>query len=240
MILYGGPSLIDGSPIVAIATSNSKNSKTGKMVQVWILRSDMSPVDAVREGKDSAICGNCPQRHYLGGACYVIPIRAPLPVYNAYKRGSYDVPKARTINAIYNQPIRLGAYGDPAAVPLWVWARLLSKGIQRWTGYTHQWQNPRVRNYRQFLMASVDNATEAKLADDLGWRYFQVATTGDDTTGAVECLSDARDLSCANCGICDGTRWKAETRRTSVYINVHGTHAKKFRQLTPRSLMVAA
>lgn len=46
-IVYRGPSLIDGSEIVAVATGfsgASSNHKLGAgLVQVWILRSDISP-----------------------------------------------------------------------------------------------------------------------------------------------------------------------------------------------------
>lgn len=36
-IIYRGPSLIDGQPIVAIAIAKSRNTKTGDMVQTYIL-----------------------------------------------------------------------------------------------------------------------------------------------------------------------------------------------------------
>jgi len=50
-ILYRGPSLLDGKPIVVVAiTKESKNSKTGSMLQTYIIRSDMHPVAAVRKG----------------------------------------------------------------------------------------------------------------------------------------------------------------------------------------------
>ena len=65
VILYEGPSVIDGAPIVAIATglkSPSSNDKTGTMVQVWILRADVAPHEAQKTGADESICGNCPMR----------------------------------------------------------------------------------------------------------------------------------------------------------------------------------
>ena len=43
-IIYQGPSLLDGKPIVAIATTASRNVKTGSMVSIWILRQDIDPV----------------------------------------------------------------------------------------------------------------------------------------------------------------------------------------------------
>ena len=49
VILYEGPSLLDGEPIVAILTglrSSSCNRKTGAMLQTWIMRADVSPAEA--------------------------------------------------------------------------------------------------------------------------------------------------------------------------------------------------
>ena len=37
MIIYNGPSLLDGTPIIAIAIRKSGNAKTGDMVQTYIL-----------------------------------------------------------------------------------------------------------------------------------------------------------------------------------------------------------
>ena len=53
-VIYDGPSMIDGERIVAIVTglTGSRNTKTGKMVQTYIIRPDMSPLEAVRKGKD--------------------------------------------------------------------------------------------------------------------------------------------------------------------------------------------
>jgi hypothetical protein len=59
-ILYEGKSVLDGAPIVYIATLSTSNRKTGDMVQTWILRSDINPVEASKQKLDASICGNCP------------------------------------------------------------------------------------------------------------------------------------------------------------------------------------
>jgi hypothetical protein len=62
-VLYEGPSKQDGMPIVVIAlTGKSTNRKTGAMVQTYILRADVDPINAVRAGADVSICGNCKHR----------------------------------------------------------------------------------------------------------------------------------------------------------------------------------
>jgi hypothetical protein len=53
IVIYRGPSILDGSPIVVIATglgSGSSNRKTGALVQTWILRDDVSPIERSRAG----------------------------------------------------------------------------------------------------------------------------------------------------------------------------------------------
>src|SRR6185436_15195318 len=81
VVLYEGPSRIDKQPIVVIAiglNDPSTNSKTGGMIQVYILRSDVSPLEALRTGKDVSICGACVLRpksfdgtKWKGRSCYV-------------------------------------------------------------------------------------------------------------------------------------------------------------------------
>ena len=62
---WRGISPQDGAPIVLLVTGlvrPSQNSKTGPMVQTYILRRDMRPIEAVTSGADAAICGSCPFR----------------------------------------------------------------------------------------------------------------------------------------------------------------------------------
>lgn len=69
MILWEGKSPFDGAPIVLIATGYarpSKNTKTGALLQTWILRQDVAPHDAVASGADASVCGDCP--HGAGAA----------------------------------------------------------------------------------------------------------------------------------------------------------------------------
>jgi hypothetical protein len=65
LILYDGPSAIDGAPIVAILTglaNASRNTGTGDMLQIYIIRSDIAPEAARHTGADASICGDCPMR----------------------------------------------------------------------------------------------------------------------------------------------------------------------------------
>jgi hypothetical protein len=220
-ILYRGPSVLDGAPIVAIATMSTTNDKTGDMVQTWILRDDISPLDATKAGQDASVCGDCPHRHYLGGACYVTVFQAPLGIWKAYKRGKYSTNTEEFMSRIANRRVRFGAYGDPAAVPVTVWAPI-ANGCIGYTGYTHQVNHikfdSRILNY---AMQSVDTAEQAIQAKG---RYFRVKLANDPVLPReVECLSDSIGKSCADCLLCDGG-----TKGKSVYITVHGAKAKRY------------
>jgi hypothetical protein len=221
-IIWQGPSAFDGAPIVAIVTGirgASQNRKTGDMLQTWILRADMSPIDALATDSDESICGGCPLRGILkdgkrkGRACYVNPGQAPLSVWRAFDRGSYPVMSPSDVaDVVAGRAIRLGAYGDPAMVPLSVWEDL-TRNASSWTGYTHQWRTRPA--YRGLLMASADTVTDRREARAAGWRCFYVVPRGAAfPTGAMECAATrARNpLQCADCGACAGTRHDSECR----------------------------
>jgi len=61
-ILYKGPSVIDGKPIVAIAMFSKANTKTGPVVQTYILVDGIPPLEASKTGADFSICGDCIMR----------------------------------------------------------------------------------------------------------------------------------------------------------------------------------
>ena len=243
VILWRGASLLDGSPIVAIATglnSKSSNRKTGAMVQTYILRSDVDPIAAIRTGQDASICGDCRHRGKAGHerTCYVNVGQGPLGVYRAFKRGRYpdmlnyygtrwthnpltDYNAARFVGA--GRTVRLGTYGDPAAVPAHIW-RALTVNSTGHTGYTHQWR--KFPALRALCMASCDSALEAREARNLGWRTFRVGLYPESRLTALESLCPAsaeagKKLTCAQCLACGG----ADGRKGSIYIPAHGGFA---------------
>ena len=229
-VIYRGPSLLDGAPIVAIATMRSENRKTGPMVQTWILRDDMSPVEAYRAGADASICGDCKHRWHLGGACYVNIGHGPGSVWRAWRNWRYPAacsdPARNAIGA--GRRVRLGAYGDPAAVPGAVW-RALIRDAAGHTGYTHQWRNPVAAPLRDLCMASVDSAAELHAAQSAGWRTFRVTGPAEIfEPGEIECPADARGKTCAQCMACYGAS-SGRQAQASIAITVHGSMASRFK-----------
>lgn len=230
-ILWEGESLIDGTLIVAIATGfaqKSSNRKTGGMIQTYILRQDIDPVSAVRTGGDASICGDCLHRGTSDGqknsgrTCYVNVGQGALSVWKSYLAGGYP----RWAASACGRKVRLGTYGDPAAVPARVWASLL-KYSSGHTGYTHQWRSPAFSYLRLICMASVDSPEEALLAQNMGWRTFRVGRWGEterDRKGLHESLCPAsaeagKKLTCEVCLACDGA---GSDRMGSIFIPAHG------------------
>lgn len=230
-VIYRGPSLLDGSPIVAVAiTKKSANEKTGNMVQTYIIRDDVEPHVALRTGQDSSVCGDCKHRPANGGACYVLVFQGPLSVYRADKRGAYPADLAAASAASAGRMVRLGSYGDPAAVPTHVWQSLTAKAAGH-TGYTHQWANYQTDPaLMSLVMASVDNDDEASQAAIAGHRYFRIRHA-DESLEAREfaCPASAEagyKKTCATCGACSGTQRPGQA---SPVIIVHGSRASKFK-----------
>lgn len=229
MILWEGPSAVDGAPIVVIATglkAGSTNSKTVAMVQTYILRSDIPPQEAINTGADESICGSCVHRGDgtgKGRSCYVAIFHGPRGVWAAYKRGSYD--KATDLSALGDgRMVRLGAYGDPAAAPDAVWNELLTKAVG-WTGYTHMWRHLDAKVWAPLVMASADSVKDMDDAHAMGYRTFRVSPRGGEAIKGREILCPAseeagRKTTCVECKACMGTSGKA---KVSVMIPAHGT-----------------
>jgi hypothetical protein len=234
-IFYRGPSMIDGQPIVAIATGiagrKSRNEKTGGgLIQTWIMRDDMSPVDAVKTGNDVSICGDCVHRGAGNGAnrsCYVVVFQAPLVVWKGAQRGLYPTMTAQEAgDLLAGRMVRLGSYGDPAAVPVAIWDGMLAH-ITAKTGYTHQWATGRFDGLQKYCMASCDSASEQTVAKALGWRTFRVRAASEELQGREIVCPASKEAgaktSCDACKACGGTTAKA---RVDIAIMAHGDAGK--------------
>ena len=242
-VVWRGRSAFDDKPIVAIVTGlhgDNKNPKTGAdLAQLWIVRSDINPLDAIKIGADRSICGICKHRGDGTGkrrSCYVSVKNAPRQVWKTFAAGTYLTMRPSDVAthlASRAMGIRIGAYGDGGALPISVLADL-THGIFH-TGYTHAWQSR--PDLRQWLMASVDTPTEYVTAKQAGWRTFRVRTA-DENLDSQEIACPASDeagkrTSCDHCGLCDGSR-HADQRR-SIAIIAHGIGTSSYVSL--RSLV---
>jgi len=222
---------IDGKPIVVILTTSSGNRKTGNMCQVWILRDDINPVEALNHGDDVSICGDCPHRKqsYVDAkgrerykrSCYVNVGQAPNSVWKAYKRGAYLNAFSHTDaleSVIKTKKIRWGAYGDPALITPQVvdYVNSRSKGH---TGYTHQWRSDFAEPFKGTFQASVDSMADLIDATDNGWKTFIVVSEryAKSVPGAKQCPAtvEKSQAVCNTCTLCDGGR-------RHIYVRAHG------------------
>ena len=178
-VLYEGPSVVNGNPIVAIVTGlgevPSSNAKTGAEAQTWIMPASCPPTEAVKNHADADVCFHCDYRPLVAAElrladptgkhpiCYVNTGRGgPLQIWCRWEAGQYERKSAEIIGQIAKdrkRPIRLGSWGDPAAVPKRLWDEMLFVQTAH-TGYTHQWRQ--FPEYAPYLMASVEQRAAAR------------------------------------------------------------------------------
>ena len=228
-VIYKGPSNFDAKPIVVIAVWSSKNSKTGDMLQTYILRSDIDPRDANKYGEDESICGQCQHRGTPTldptkalaeeRTCYVTMGQGPLIVFNEFIAGKYPVASPRAVGA--GRRVRIGTYGDGAAAPDYVWSELLSEA-EGHTAYSHNGGDP------QRYMVSADTLAQAQGAWANGYRTFRVVRdVSEIRKNEVLCPASkeaGHKTTCAACLLCGGASVKAK----SIAIPVHGSGAVHF------------
>lgn len=243
LIVYRGPSRYDGAPIVAVLT-RSNNRKTGGMVQMWILSDTIDPISASRTGVDRSVCGNCPHMGIpsnkstgwaIGRTCYVNLGQAPLGVYKALQRGAYAAvtTSEQVQQYLGGHMLRLGAYGDPSALPMDLVDLLVSYASGH-TGYTHGDTVQGLTVDYSNVMASADSKREAILHHANGRRTFRiipVSTWNEKGKGellANEILCPAtpeggNKAQCNDCLLCNGSQSKAK----SIAVIAHGVSRNK-------------
>lgn len=240
VVIYEGPSLIDGKPIVALMTglkSASGNRKTGGMVQTYILLQDVSPPEAIAQGIDESICGSCVHRSKAGGgrgSCYVNVGHGPLAVWKCWKHGKGyvrgNLSVACGLLRASGRGLRIGTYGDPGAVPGAIWRRL-ARSAPFHTGYTHLWQHR--DDLRGLCMASVDSEAQAEKAWTDGWSTFRVSRKGDRVrlSGEARCPASeeaGKRVICETCPIRCGGEIHRDLGRNRILgrvIQAHGPMA---------------
>lgn len=225
IIIYAGPSQIDGKEIVVIVTGwrKSKNEKTGKMLQTWILPKMENPCDAYVNGNDFSVCGDC--KHRKWGTCYVNVYYAPLNIHKAYCRGNYENLTLQNIHWFKGYNIRIGSYGEPTAVPFDIWKMILNIA-EKHTSYTHQWKKCD-QQFKQICMASVDNEKEYNVAKKMGWRTFRVRLADDKILpGEMICPASSEGGHRTDCNKCLGCAGKESKQKKNPVIIAHGSCIK--------------
>jgi hypothetical protein len=224
-----------------IAYVGGSNAKTVGMIETYILVHAQEPHAAAVAGLDESVCGGCSQRLLLARKakakakakgdkdpktiCYVMQARGPRRAWEAWIAGRAQPMDLSVLARL--QPVRMGTYGDPCAVPFTVWEPLLTTPNSRWTGYTHQWRSPFVdARWQQLVMASVDNPTQRRKAKAAGWRTFRVRRWRDgepepilkSETSCPASREAGKVTTCMMCNRCGGQ----STQGPDVVIIDHG------------------
>lgn len=222
VVLYKGISQLDQwTPIMVVLsgyTKDSTNTKTGPLAQLYILSVDTEPHKAYKSGS-KAVCGTC--KYNGNNGCYVRWSHLK-NLWNS-ARTQNAISKELTRELLKGLRVRVGAAGDPLAVPADFWKDILSS-CESYTGYTHQWREPFAKHYNEMFMASVDSEQEKTKAFWKGWNTFQVLDNEDPESKSVQCLATLPDktdrnglpMSCASCMMCNGKGAKA------VHVQLHG------------------
>jgi len=219
-ILHRG--ITNGKSFVAIATLESRNVKTGNMVQIWFLLEHTSPIEGIKSGLDaSTICQDCP--FASGNGCYVEVGRAPSMVWKKFKACGYPELNPCDYSRVFSgRKIRFGAYGNPTLLPLSI-VKAIASVSNGWTGYFHDWKtNPLANEYAKYFMASTETESSYRLAKSLNYRVFHVSPVQPADT--LECLSETKQMQCADCKLCSGL---SKSRLPSIWINPHGSKKSK-------------
>lgn len=224
MLVWQGKSRFDGTTIAAwLQPGGNANRKIGSATaQLWI-----EPIGAAAFCPES-VCGSCPQR---AGGCYVFPPSA-FGVRAAIVRAAGEtVPAERWTAAVSGRLLRLGAHGDPAALPAAI-VRKLAAASRAVVGYTHAWRRDDVQWLRAFAMASTEDLAGTAQAQAMGWRTYRVRPAGTTpadrpdahpavrsvVTREIECPAMSHGRTCDQCRLCFG----AHPTAPSITIAAHG------------------
>jgi len=226
-VIYDGASLLNGERIIAIAlTSKSSNSKTGAMMQTYII-TPHDPRDASKYGLDEANCGNCihrgtptddPNRKQAKDrTCYVKLFQGVLNVWKQWVNGAYPTMQGHNALSLLgkDKDVRIGTYGDGGAVPKYIWDSLI-QDARKHTAYCHQYDNPNSSFDPTIYMVSADNLATAKKHWDFGHRTFRVIQDVNEVVKGQEILCPAskemgRRVQCSSCMLCGGSEVKAKS-----------------------------
>ncbi len=235
--LWRGPSSLDDAPVVVIASGvgvPSLNPKTGPVIQVYFLRADVSPCDAVTAKDTRSICGECVHAPHRDGTCYVNAAFGAHQLWLSWRRGDCP-PLSREVwgRRFAGRFLRLGAYGDPASAPDDVSIAVVG-AAEGHTGYTHAWRDRPL--LRSVCMASVTGEADRLEAEAMGWRAFRVVPMNPDTHEYLELVPKdlatcgasverGKRVTCIDCQACGGLSSKA---RASIVIGAHGTAHIRF------------
>jgi hypothetical protein len=151
-------------------------------------------------------------------------------VYKGYRNGAYVDATGYTsdqLSALFRGlGVRIGAYGDPAAVPASAPIfSVIHAAAAFTTGYTHQWRNRLGAHLRGVVMASCDNEADRLEARAAVWGTFTVTVRGTALQAAQLCPASDEAGKLATCDAC---RQCSGLAGSDIYIPAHGAARNRF------------
>lgn len=218
--IFTGKSAFNGQEIECHVSYSTDNAKTGAGYQTTILVSGVHPNEALNNGQDAAVCGNCPfRKNENGRGCYV----TPMGLGAAFKNRKANI-NPNPVSLDKEAYIRLGSYGDPAMLPYSLVSALAKRGNKH-TGYTHQHKEEFYdRRFDSLIMRSVETVAGAEKAKSEGARYYRVDLEGvGPQEGEIVCPNETHGITCRKCGLCNGVGENGErSKMKNIVITPHG------------------
>lgn len=205
--------------VSVLITPRSFNTKTGDIPQVWI----GSTHDEARASCDKAKCPMRPWAKEGAMSCYAWTGTSRMAFYSASKHNVADPDFDEVLrkSSRQAQAIRVGALGDPCAMPLTWWNKLkAAAGRFNMTilSYTHGWRDhPKLAGRTMASCDSVEQVLEAKaMGFQAAWATRDVGdldkfVTLPDGSRATVCpaiyakAAGKAPVTCNQCRKCDGT-----------------------------------
>jgi hypothetical protein len=203
----------------------SGNSKTGSVVQVWII-----PFAWIERGKeamndDTAVCMDCVHSIGNGKSCYVrkgysnVGLMSKVKkLHKDYVSGALEVMPIDKLaenekSRCRGKFVRFGSYGEPVLLGEDN-VRAIASKARGFAGYTHQWYMDNNQWASEFFMASVETEALMLKAHGKGWRTFRVRKRDEPIGREVSCPASkemGRLVTCDVCGLCSGNKSKAKS-----------------------------
>ena len=219
-ILFKDKSNYTGKEVVSTITYTSTNIKTGNIPQITFLPVASKPTDAIKNGEDESVCGNCrlrPINHkdtpMEDKPCYVNCGYGPNAIHKTLDK--IEIHKVKTGQYEIG---RIGAWGGCDSIPKDSVLKIRSM-FKKVLNYTHDWENEKSNYLKAFTMASVHNLKDKIKANKLGFRTFRTVKNGDVKIEKDEiyCPNFTKGIQCKACGLCGGSEIKAK----NIVIPIH-------------------
>ena len=212
------------------SATNKKLGQARRIISTYHF--DQRQIDQLDLTLDAKNCGDCIFSHTNNGAvsggCYTHKGLQRFGLLSMMKRlnriqGSVEDFDRKQFNEFVAtmsgsrvELLRFGAYGEAVLMPKYAFQTLVDV-FPNHVGYTHMWQKKRYQYASKHIMASTHNAFEAAIANDMGWRVFNIGKLD----GAVNCPASAemgKRTTCTECKLCNGTNGNSKKQ---IFINSH-------------------